>query len=184
MPINIDPTLIETIITYTVAGLGAFFAALWLALLIWTFRDMRARSRDILAAILAALVVALLNLPGFLIYLLLRPRETLAERYDRSLEEEALLRQIEERNTCPGCNRPTREHWLVCPHCATLLKKRCTQCQQSLELNWNVCAFCGTPAPGREAKTQGERPAPLEATPANTTPESEAVTAVKEAEYE
>ena len=28
------------------AGLGAMTAAFWLALIIWTFRDMRARSRD------------------------------------------------------------------------------------------------------------------------------------------
>ncbi|HUN24016.1 MAG TPA: zinc ribbon domain-containing protein [Anaerolineales bacterium] len=149
MPINIDIQQLTTILTYVISGLGAFLAALWLALIIWTFRDMRARSRDLFAAFLAALVVALLNLPGFLIYLLLRPRETLAERYDRSLEEEALLRQIEERSACPGCNRPTRESWLVCPHCSTLLKKPCENCRQPLELNWNVCPNCAAPAPGR-----------------------------------
>jgi endonuclease YncB( thermonuclease family) len=40
------------------AGLGAMTAAFWLALIIWTFRDVRARSRDIFAQILAALLVA------------------------------------------------------------------------------------------------------------------------------
>lgn len=139
-----------------VAVLGAFTAALWLSLVIWTFRDMRSRSRDAFAQTLAALVVAVLNIPGFIVYLILRPQETLAQAYERSLEEEALLQEIEERPTCPGCGRATKSDWKVCPFCQTALKKTCPQCGQPLELNWNVCAKCGTPAPGREAKASLE----------------------------
>ena len=57
---------------------GAVVAACWLAMIIWAYRDMRARSRDSLAQIIVALMVALLNLPGLLIYIFLRPRETLS----------------------------------------------------------------------------------------------------------
>lgn len=135
-----------------VSVLGAFTAALWLALIIWTFRDMRLRSRDIFAQLLAALVVAILNIPGFIIYLILRPPETLSQAYARSLEEEALLQEIEERSTCPGCNRATHAEWRVCPYCQTKLKKTCTRCGAQIELNWNVCAMCGTPAPGKVEK--------------------------------
>lgn len=137
-----------------VALLGAFTAALWLALIIWTFRDMRSRSRDIFAQVLAALVVAVLNIPGFIVYLILRPPETLAQAYERSLEEEALLQEIEERAVCPGCTRATRPEWKICPHCQTKLKKVCTRCGELLELNWNVCANCGAPAPGKEGKPE------------------------------
>ena len=135
-----------------VALLGAFMAALWLSLVIWAFRDMRSRSRDVFAQFLAALVVAVLTIPGLIVYLILRPPETLAQAYERSLEEEALLQEIEERPTCPGCGRATRPDWKVCPYCQTILKKACPQCGKLLDLNWNVCANCGTPAPGREAK--------------------------------
>ena len=69
---------------------GMVLAAFWLAIIIWTYRDMHARSRDLLAQIVAALMVAVLTFPGLLIYLFLRPRETLSEAYERSLEEEAL----------------------------------------------------------------------------------------------
>jgi RNA polymerase subunit RPABC4/transcription elongation factor Spt4 len=127
------------------AFLGAFVAALWLALVIWTFRDMRARSRDIFAQILAALVVAVLNLPGLLIYLMLRPKETLAEAYERSLEEEALLQGIEEVERCPGCGSRVRAEYLVCPTCNTKLKKACRSCGRALHLRWNVCPYCGVP---------------------------------------
>jgi RNA polymerase subunit RPABC4/transcription elongation factor Spt4 len=139
--------LVETVSNVFVviaAFLGAFLAALWLGLVIWTFRDIRSRSRDIFAQILATLVVAILNLPGLLIYMMVRPRETLAEAYDRSLEEEALLQSIEERESCPGCGQRTESEWIICPHCHTRLKKPCHHCGRVLQLHWTVCPFCGT----------------------------------------
>ena len=105
------------------AGLGAMTAAFWLALIIWTFRDMRARSRDIFAQILAALLVAVLFLPGWVIYWMLRPKETLAEAYERSLEEEALLQGIEEVLVCPGCGTRVNGEFVVCPNCHTKLEE-------------------------------------------------------------
>lgn len=136
----------ESILSYLTilaAIMGALLAALWISLIIWAFRDMRARSRDPFAQILAALVVAFLPIVGIVIYLILRPRETLAEAYERALEEEALLQEIEERPRCPGCSRVTEEKWLLCPHCHTRLKKACSDCNSLLELQWNLCPFCG-----------------------------------------
>src|SRR5258705_9632182 len=117
-------------------------AAFWLAMIIWAYRDMRARSRDTLGQLGVALMVALLTVPGLLIYLLLRPRETLGEAYERSLEEEALLQEIEEKPTCPGCGQRVQDNWQACPHCFTRLKKPCTNCHQMLELSWQVCPYC------------------------------------------
>lgn len=137
---------LETIASYlaiAAAIVGALLAALWLSLVIWTFRDMRLRSRDPFAQILAALVVALLPGAGLLIYLILRPPETLAEAYERALEEEALLQEIEERPACPGCSRAVEPGWILCPHCHTRLRKRCLDCNALLELQWNLCPFCG-----------------------------------------
>lgn len=134
------------------AGIGAALAgyfglvliACWVAMIVWTFRDMRARSRDTLAQLLMALMVALLTVPGLLIYLFLRPRETLAEAYERSLEEEALLQEIEEKPTCPGCKQRVKEEWQACPHCHTRLGKPCTRCGRMLELSWDICPYCTT----------------------------------------
>ena len=123
---------------------GMILAALWLAIIIWTFRDMRARSRDLLAQIVVAVMVAVLTVPGLLIYLFLRPRETLAEAYERSLEEEALLQEIEEKPTCPGCRQRVEHDWQACPHCHTRLKKACPRCSKMLELSWDLCPYCTT----------------------------------------
>ena len=45
---------------------------------------------------MAFLLVLVFSVLGLIIYLILRPRETLAEAYARSLEEEALLQELEE----------------------------------------------------------------------------------------
>lgn len=138
---NLDA--IVSYLTIIIAIFSALLAALWLSLIIWTFRDMRSRSRDPFAQILAALVAAALPIVGLIIYLILRPPETLAEAYERALEEEALLQEIEERPHCPGCSRTVQKDWLLCPHCHTRLHKKCTDCDHLLELHWNLCPYCG-----------------------------------------
>lgn len=125
---------------------GAFFLALWVSLIIWTFRDVRARSRDVFAIMLATLMVVIFGPLGLLLYFLLRPRETLAELYERSLEEEALLQDLEERSVCPGCRRKIEGDWQVCPDCHTIIRKKCLHCGQLLHLRWNICPYCATPA--------------------------------------
>lgn len=123
---------------------AAFALALWLSTAIWVFRDIRARTRDIFAVLLALILVLFLPFAGVLLYLLLRPRETLAEQYERSLEEEALLQEIEERNVCPSCHEHVEEDFLLCPNCSTRLKNRCTNCTKLMKLDWNICPYCGT----------------------------------------
>jgi hypothetical protein len=145
-----------------IAFIGAFLAALWLSLVIWTFRDIRSRTRDGFAWVLAALVVAILNLPGLLIYIMLRPRETLAEAYERSLEEEALLQGIEEAEECPGCGGRIHPDYVICPACHTKLKRACAHCGKPLNLRWTACPYCTStvlaaqPAPSPAASPQPE----------------------------
>lgn len=143
-------SIINTIQPFVImfaALLGAFLTALWVSAVIWTFRDIRARSRDVFAQILATLLVLLFfplfPLPGLLLYFILRPRETLSEVYERSLEEEVLLQGIEERLACPGCNRRIEESFMICPTCHTRLKKACPACGRLLHLRWNICPYCG-----------------------------------------
>jgi len=145
---TLDPSALSNLVLVGTAFAAAFTLALWLSLTVWTYRDIRGRSRDPLLRILAVLVVAVLFLPGILIYFILRPSRTLEEEYQHSLEEEALLQTIEDTPLCPGCGRRIREDWVACPNCHTRLKKNCHQCNRLMELSWNLCPYCGTPAPG------------------------------------
>jgi RNA polymerase subunit RPABC4/transcription elongation factor Spt4 len=158
-----DPTNLSNFLLLLTAWGGAFLAALWLSLVIWTYRDIKARGKDPLVRILAVLVVAVLFLPGIVIYLIVRPPRTLEEEYQNTLEEEALLQSIEEHEVCPGCSRRAKEDWRVCPHCQTKLKKACHHCSYLMALPWNICPHCGTPAPGmrRENLTLDEALQPL-----------------------
>jgi RNA polymerase subunit RPABC4/transcription elongation factor Spt4 len=143
-----DPTLYSGI-TLVLTGLtGAFLMSLWVALVVWTYRDIRSRHRDRLVHFLAAALVTILSLPGVLVYLVLRPAHTLAEEYQQTLEEEALLQSIEDQTICPGCERRIKDNWIVCPSCQTKLRKPCHSCGKLMELPWNICPFCGEPAPG------------------------------------
>ncbi|MBI5295262.1 MAG: zinc ribbon domain-containing protein [Chloroflexi bacterium] len=155
---TLDPNFLSSLLLVLTAFGAAFLVVLWIALIIWTYRDIRARARDPLVQILSALLVAVLNLPGILVYLILRPPRTLEEEYQRTLEEEALLQALEDLPLCPGCERRVRDEWQVCPNCHTKLKKTCHNCSRFMELPWNICPFCGTPAVGvrRESVSMDE----------------------------
>ena len=156
-----DQTISQFILFIAMAT-GAVVASMWLGIVLWTYRDVRARSRDVLAQWAATLMVAVLNVFGLILYLMLRPHETLTEAYERSLEEEALLQGIQEKPVCPGCGRPSNALWQVCPHCHTRLKKPCIQCGQLLDLSWNLCPFCASTqgrAEGDSRQSRGRRAA-------------------------
>ena len=142
---NFDLSSMNSYILIAVAFAAAFIATLWVSLIIWTIRDVRRRSKDPMARILAVLIVTLLFLPGMLIYAILRPARTLDEEFQQSLEEEALLQTIEDIPLCPGCSRQIQPDWMVCPNCQTKLKKKCQHCKALMELPWNICPYCGTP---------------------------------------
>lgn len=151
------------------AGLiaGVWALLLWLSIIVWVYRDIRERTRDLGLQVLAVFVVMMFfpgfNIPGLALYLMLRPRETLEEAYARSLEEEALLREIGDEGMCPSCRRFVERTWRLCPFCATQLKDVCTRCEQLLSFNWVACPYCGTERRGAHVPPPAE---PVTATPA------------------
>lgn len=146
-----SPELINNIATLAgviVTALGAFIFALWVAMGIWTFNDIRSRTRDWLAILLAVLLVMVFPLIGLILYTLIRPKTTLADVYDRALEEEALLRELEETHACPTCGVPARDNWVFCPNCHAQLQHTCPTCNNMVRNEWAICVYCGTPQRG------------------------------------
>jgi RNA polymerase subunit RPABC4/transcription elongation factor Spt4 len=166
---------IQPFVIMLAALLAAFMTAVWISVIIWAFRDIRSRSRDVFAQILATVMVLLFfplfPFPGLVLYMLLRPRETLSEVYERSLEEEALLQGIEERLACPGCNRRIEENFMICPTCHTRLKKACPACGQLLHLRWNICPYCGAVQTAAKAATLAPPPLAMPLEPGEETPQ-------------
>jgi predicted membrane channel-forming protein YqfA (hemolysin III family) len=145
---TLDPALISNSLLFLSGFSIVFLVVLWVSLIIWTFRDIRLRTKDRLLRILAILVSTVLFIPGVFIYVLLRPQKTLDEAYQNSLEEEALLQTLEEFSTCPGCGRQIVDTWIVCPDCHSRLRKKCPKCGNSLILSWEICPFCEEIQPG------------------------------------
>ncbi len=142
-----SPEFINTLgvwLEVAVTVMGAMLFALWAGTVVWTINDIRARSWDVLAMILAAVLVILVPFAGLVVYILVRPRETLADTYNRALEEEALLREANVSFFCTGCSRPVRDTWVFCPHCQVQLLQACPACGHAVRPEWTVCAQCGT----------------------------------------
>ena len=122
----------------------AYVLVLWLSAVVWTYRDVRKRTNDALSQSVATLLVGLFNLPGLIIYLVIRPHETIADSYERSLEAEAMLHELEiDASTCQNCRRPIEADYNVCPQCRILLREPCIHCNRLVRTNWAACAYCG-----------------------------------------
>lgn len=93
-PDIVIPERIATLLWLVFAGCGAATALVLLSLAVWTARDVAARARERWARWGAVALVLVFNVFGLLIYLLLRPRDTLAERREREMIEEILAREL------------------------------------------------------------------------------------------
>jgi len=138
------PSTLANILGLVIGFLVAFTVIFWLSLIIWTFRDIRSRTQDLLSQILSTLLVTIFFIGGLFIYMILRPRQTLAEIYERQLEEESLLAEMTERQTCTNCHARVESDFQVCPSCGQKLKRPCPKCERLLELRWTFCPYCAT----------------------------------------
>ena len=66
---------------------------------------------------------------GPIVYLFLRPPDSIEERRDRELDNRALEERLAERDLrCPVCRGEVDASFLVCPVCTTRLKQACGSC--------------------------------------------------------
>jgi RNA polymerase subunit RPABC4/transcription elongation factor Spt4 len=135
----------QNTVKVVLAGLITYLLVLWVLMVWWTFRDIRERTRDPFLQAAAIFVVLVFSLPGLWIYLIGRPKETLAEAYARTLEEEALLQELEDLKACPTCRRRVQDEFIICPVCQTQLKEPCSRCARPLSYAWAACPYCAHP---------------------------------------
>lgn len=116
-----------------------FIAALYLALVYWTYRDAKKRGA---LAFYWALIVLVSNFFGWIVYLIVRPPEFVDDVRERDLEireKESILRAD---LTCPSCSKPIEDEFLICPYCLRELRRNCQECQKPLKLTWRACPYC------------------------------------------
>jgi RNA polymerase subunit RPABC4/transcription elongation factor Spt4 len=140
---TLDPVFLQKLLTI-LGWYGIIFAAvLWLAVIRWTWQDIQLRTDKRFQRVFAALLPGLLFFPGVIIYLILRPKKTLEESYQFSLEEEALLQTLDEYRICPACEKPIQPNWMFCPACHNRVRTKCSGCGELLHPVWTLCPACG-----------------------------------------
>ncbi len=72
-----------------------YVLVLWLSAVVWVYRDIRVRTNDPFSQWIAVILVGLFNVPGLIVYLVIRPQETIADAYERSLEAESMLHELQ-----------------------------------------------------------------------------------------
>ena len=142
-------------VAIAVIVLVAYLLVMWVAALVWVYRDVAARSHDPFTQTIGIGLVLIFNLPGLLLYLILRPKDTIADRYDRQLEAEALLHELQDQPTCSACRRRIESDFITCPYCRAALRTPCPSCAKALAFGWVACPYCGlersNPEPARRA---------------------------------
>jgi hypothetical protein len=120
-----------------------YLALMWLASVIWVYRDITSRTRDPISQLVILSIVVVLPIIGLPIYLALRPPETC--RPTTEIEQEAILADIQTTAACPSCRRPAEPTFRVCAYCGTTLKEPCPRCNELMLHAWRYCPHCATP---------------------------------------
>ena len=140
----------------------AYAIVLLLSMIVWVYRDIRSRTTDQTSQVVAVLLVAFFNVPGLMVYLVIRPQAQLSDSYERSLEAEAILHELQLAATsCHVCRRPIDEDYVICPHCRALLREPCRSCGRHVRTTWTACPYCAV-------ERVQQRPSPAAAMSLNT----------------
>lgn len=116
---------------------------LWLALVVWTYKDARKRLDDRVIILVSVLTSLVLPFMGTLVYAILRPAEYLVDTRERELEMRAMEQELQSMRACPSCGEVIRSDYVACPNCRRALRSTCPTCDRVLEPTWKLCPYCG-----------------------------------------
>ena len=129
---------------------STYLGLIWFGLILYTWVDIKDRSRSRAVHISAAFLVLVGGIFGLFLYMFLRPRLTLAESAQKRLEEKLLIKESLE-GICPTCGFVLEKDYIFCPSCSQSLKKVCLACNRVSQINWPYCPYCS----GRESRMVG-----------------------------
>ncbi len=124
--------------------LGMFFIFFWIVVLGWVWVDAGERTTNRTFRIVSVLLVGIFNILGLIIYLIVRPRQTIQEVYWADLERRYLKYETTELGDCKKCGFQLQPGFVSCPSCSEVLKVKCSGCEVNIDKNWRYCPFCNT----------------------------------------
>lgn len=120
------------------------FVIFWIVVLDWIWVDSGERTSNRRSRILYVILAAVFNIFGWLIYLIIRPSQTIEEIYWADLERRYLKYETSELGDCPKCGTQLYPGYLYCPDCNYKLKRKCPSCGVYVDKKSNFCPFCGS----------------------------------------
>lgn len=139
----LTPEVLMTILKIAGVFILASFVIFWVGLVWWVAQDVLSRTRNKIIVAAAVAITAMLGPVGTLLYLVIRPKQTLQESMGEMMDREMLL-HASSTTICPTCGHMAQEDFLACPHCSTPLKEHCSHCTKLVAVNWSFCPFCAT----------------------------------------
>jgi uncharacterized protein (UPF0212 family) len=126
-----------------------FFYALgvfWIVVLYWIWLDSGDRTSNRLVRVGYVLLGLVFNIVGLIIYLIVRPTQTIEEIYWSDLERRYLKFETAELGDCPKCGAQLYPGFRFCPQCRYRLKIKCPSCNVYMDRKYKYCPHCGEEA--------------------------------------
>ena len=123
-----------------------YFFVLWIAIIIWVTKDIINRTNNVFFQLISILIVLFWTPLWVIVYLLIRPSQTLFEKlYEEDLIEDDNQPKEEQiiKISCPSCSYIINSEYKFCPNCRTKLKNECISCHKELKPEWTLCPYCG-----------------------------------------
>ena len=115
----------------------------WLVIIGWVWVDSSERTSKKGLKIGYILLVIFFNIFGLIIYLIIRPSETIEEIYWEDLERRYLKYETSELGDCPRCGSQLYPGYVFCTDCGYRLKVKCPQCGVLIDKDHVFCEYCG-----------------------------------------
>ena len=129
----------------------------WLVIIGWVWVDSSERTSKKGLKVGYILLVIFFNIFGLIIYLIIRPSETIEEIYWEDLDRRYLKYETSELGDCPRCGSQLYPGYVFCTNCGYRLKVKCPQCGVLIDKDHVFCEYCGFKIKER-ATVQEEHP--------------------------
>ena len=129
----------------------------WLVIIGWVWIDSSERTSKKGLKVGYILLVIFFNIFGLIIYLIIRPSETIEEIYWEDLDRRYLKYETSELGDCPRCGSQLYPGYVFCTNCGYRLKVKCPQCGVLIDKDHVFCEYCGFKIKER-ATVQEEHP--------------------------
>ena len=132
---NTDYNMLGTVV-------GVISVIFWIVVTSWIWVDADDRTTNKWMRVFYVFI-GLIPIFGWIIYLIVRPSETIDEIYWGDLERRYLKYEAKDLGDCPKCGTQLFPGFVFCPTCQRRIKRKCSNCGVYIPLEYKYCTNCG-----------------------------------------